>query len=85
MFSPFASVTEDSEQHGEWKEIRCLLHCTTPQKKGNGSGISAPDNEIIHYFAALSQAAGVESFEESNGVLTDSLISLMQGGVGRKC
>lgn len=46
-----------------------------PQQKGNARGIPAPDKEIILYFAALSQAAGVESFEESAGVLSDDLIS----------
>lgn len=76
MWGFFAPAAEGSEQHGGWK-IWCLLHCTTPQGKGNARGISAPDKERILYFAALSQAAGVESFEESAGVLSDYLISLM--------
>lgn len=59
-----------------------LPHAT---EKGNASGTSAPDCEIIHSFAALPQAAGVESFEESSEVLSDDLTPLMRGAVGHKC
>lgn len=81
----FCSCNRSLRAARAWKEIRCLLHSTTPWKKGNSSGISAPDNEIIHSFAALSQPAGVESSEESTEVLSDDLISLMRGEVGHKC